>query len=159
MKEERRISGTFLNSAKAPVAKCMALTLGLSLLSALAAPPVYADPIPLAATAPASQIDVTGTVTDPEGEPLIGVNVRVEGTKTVATTDFDGHYKIKALKGQTLSFAYVGYQKATATVTSSVVDVQMQSQNSLDEVVVVGYGTVRKADLAGAVSVLEGKAF
>lgn len=146
-------------SASAPVARGVALSLGLFLLTATATPELNAAPTPLPAAAAQNQTEVTGTVVDMAGEPLVGVNVRVEGTSTVATTDLNGNYRIRANKGQTLSFSYVGYQKFTAQVSGSTLNATLQDQNALDEVVVVGYGTVRKADLAGSVSVLEGKAF
>ena len=135
------------------------MALGLSLISVCAAPSAYAADASAPAAVQAPDQLVTGTVVDEQGEPLLGVNVRVEGTKTVVTTDSNGRFSVRAAKGQTLSFAYVGYGKTTAVVGNGPVNVTMQDQNTLDELVVVGYGTVRKADLAGAVSVVDDKAF
>lgn len=145
--------------AKTSAARSLTLAVGLSLLSGAVSLPVFAADV----TAPQSSVTqsaITGIVLDAEGEPLMGVNVRVEGTKTVTTTDVDGRYKVRAAKGQTLSFSYVGYETYKAKVgSSSSINVTMTSNNELNEVVVVGYGTVRKADLAGSVSVLDDKAF
>lgn len=140
-------------------ARVLSLALGLTLLSGVSAPQVFAAETP-APQSSVNQTAITGVVTDASGEPLIGVNVHVDGTNTVTTTDFDGRYTIRASKGQKLVFSYVGYGQVTSKVGSAaVINVTMESDNDLDELVVVGYGTVRKADLAGAVSVLDDKAF
>lgn len=99
---------------------------------------------------------VTGTVTSSEdGEPMVGVTVKVKGGSVVTAADLDGHYSINVPgKEATLEFTYVGYAKAERHVKGAgVVDVVMEPDaNLLDEVVVVGYGTVRKSDLTGSVS-------
>lgn len=142
-----------------PATRVAVFAIGLSLVTLGSALPATASPAQAPEPAAASDQVVRGVVVDENGEPLAGVNVRVEGTRTVTTTNLDGRYEVRAVRGQKLSFSYVGYQKAVVAVSSGVVDVTLQNQNALDEVVVVGYGTVRKADLAGSVSVLEGKAF
>lgn len=95
----------------------------------------------------AQQTAVTGTVTDAEdGTPLLGVTVTVEGTKQGTSSDFDGNFKIKVQKGQTLKFSYVGYEEQTVVVTSTKVDVSMQAASeSLEEVVVTSLGLTKKA--------------
>lgn len=105
---------------------------------------------------------VTGRVTDASGEPLIGVSVTVKGAKGAgAITDIDGRYTIQAAPGATLTFSYVGYTATTKTVGASrTVDVTLaEDSEMLSDVVVIGYGTVKKADLAGSVSVMDSKAF
>ncbi len=159
MKQRREKNGVKYAPAKAAISRCLALTLGVSVISAFVAPPAYGAPEPAAAVASASQYVVKGSVTDSEGEPLIGVNVKVAGVGAVATTDINGRFEIKSSAGQSITFSYVGYKPRTLTVSGPVMDLVLQNQNDLDEVVVVGYGSVRKADLAGSVSVLESKAF
>lgn len=100
-----------------------------------------------------AQKTITGVVSDSSGT-LPGVNVLIKGTSQGAETDFDGKYAVKATKGQVLVFSFVGMKTVEKTVgESSVINVLMQEdQNVLDEVVVVGYGSVAKKDLTGAVS-------
>jgi len=98
---------------------------------------------------------VSGTVTDESGVPMPGATVVVQGTNNGTTTDFDGKYQIQASQGQTLVFSFVGYANQSVTVGSSAtVDVQLQTDNELDEVVVVAYGTQSKASLTGSVSIV-----
>lgn len=92
---------------------------------------------------------VTGTVVDDLGEPIIGATVRVQGTKTATVTDFDGNYKIEVPKGGKVVVSYIGFQDTPTTGGK----IQLQSaSNDLEEVVVVGYGTQKKAHLTGAVA-------
>lgn len=106
----------------------------------------------------AQQITVTGTVTDAENNPLIGAAVVVVGTTDGVITDFDGKYTIKAASGQSLNFSYVGYREQTVKVDGrSVINVKLSEGELLDEVVVIGYGTVKKSHLTGAVASVSGK--
>ena len=115
----------------------------LALLMLICLPPL---------TAMAQQMTVKGVVTDGQ-EPIIGATVKVKGEQGGAITDFDGNYSIRANKGQVLVFTYVGYREKEVTVTSSQHDVVLEEDNALlNEVVVVGYGTMRKSDLTGAVT-------
>ncbi len=106
--------------------------------------------------ATAQNITVTGTVTSSEdGEPLIGATVRVKGSSTGGTaTDIDGVYNISCKKGAVLQFSYVGYEAAERTVGDATkIDVVLSTQsNMLEELVVIGYGSVKKSDLTGSVS-------
>ena len=82
---------------------------------------------------------VRGTVTDPAGEPLIGVSVIVKGSNTGVSTDIDGTYAIAARNGQTLVFSYVGMTTQEVRVSASKHDIVMQENAlNLDDVVVVG---------------------
>ncbi len=148
-------------SVMTPAAKCATLSLGLTLMAALGAPPAWAGDtsVPTETGQTAQGNLVTGTVVDEQGEPLLGATVRVEVTKTATTTDVNGRFSVKASAGQTIVITYVGMKPFSAKAGAGPIDAVMTSDNALDEVVVVGYGTVRKADLAGSVSVLEGKAF
>lgn len=103
---------------------------------------------------PLQQRTVSGTVTDKSGSPLEGVTVRVKATASATTTDATGYYEIRLPGSEnTLVFTILGYEQAeTPTGGRSVVNISLQTAVSdLDEVVVVGYGTVRKEDLTGAV--------
>lgn len=106
-------------------------------------------------------ITVSGVVMGNDGEPLMGVNVVEKETTNGTITDLDGKYTLNVGPNAVLQFSYIGYVSSDIAVNGQrTVNVTMKedSQN-LDEVVVVGYGTVRKADLAGSVSVLDNKAF
>ena len=90
---------------------------------------------------------VSGTVTDESGVPMPGATVVVQGTNNGTTTDFDGKYQIQASQGQTLVFSFVGYANQSVTVGSSAtVDVQLQTDNELDEVVLTALGLEKKKD-------------
>lgn len=98
--------------------------------------------------------NVTGQVLDENGEPMIGVSVLVKGTQVGAITDFDGNFKLNAPDGaKELQLTYMGYKAQTVRITSGQMVVRMEPDNQLlDEVVVIGYGTVKKRDLTGAVT-------
>ncbi len=109
----------------------------------------------LSVTAFAQQITVTGHVKDQTGEPIIGATVRVVGQDGGTTTDIDGNFTIKAQQGATLQVSYIGYQMATATAQPNVTIVlQDDAAKALNEVVVIGYGKVKKNDLTGSVTAL-----
>lgn len=99
---------------------------------------------------------VTGKVVDSTGEPLIGVNVLVKGTTLGIITDFEGNYSIEAAQGATLQFTYVGYVPQSVVVKQNVINVTMKEDTeTLDEVVVIGYGTQKKGSLTGAVTAVK----
>lgn len=107
-----------------------------------------------------AQQSVTGQVKDAQGEPLIGVSVMVKGTTTGTVTDFEGKYTVKSVKSSAqLQFSYIGYLSKMVTVgNQSVIDVVMEEDNAaLDEVVVIGYQTIRRRDLTGSVASVSGK--
>lgn len=106
----------------------------------------------------AQKIDVTGKVTDEKGEPMPGVGVIDKNNPKVGTvTDLDGVYKIKVAKEGFLEFSFMSYENALVPVEGrKVVNVQMKpSMEQLEKVVVIGYGTSKKSDLTGAVSVVD----
>ena len=112
-----------------------------------------------AGSALAQQVHITGVVTDAnDGSPLIGVTVMVEGTTTATTTDYKGAYAINAKKGDVLAFTYVGKTRETVKIfAQKVVDVKMTDDtNTLDDVVVIGYGTMKKRDVTVSVSQVKG---
>ena len=105
---------------------------------------------------------VSGVVTDANtGDPLIGASVFVVGNETLGTvTDYEGRYELGADVGQTLSFSYIGYKTQEILITSlSPLNVSLEEGQLLEEVVVVGYGTVGKKDLTGAVEKIDEKSF
>lgn len=101
---------------------------------------------------------VTGTVSDKTGEPVIGATVMVKGTSTGTSTDINGSFTIKAAPKATLLFSYVGYSPKEINIDGrSVVNVTLEEDDQLlDEVIVVGYGTMKKSDMTGAISSVSG---
>ena len=110
----------------------------------------------------AQEKSISGTVTDASNrEPLVGVTVQVAGTTNGAATDFDGKFTLKVNSGQKLIVSFVGYVSQTIAVgqqTTFKISLAPQTQG-LDEVVVIGYGTVKKNDATGAVSTVSSKDF
>ena len=103
------------------------------------------------------QKTISGIVTDASGSPLPGVNILIEGTSTGAQTDFDGNYTIKASEGDVLVFSYIGMKTVKQTVGSEATyNISMvDDANTLQEIVVVGYGAKLKTDLTGAVGTVK----
>lgn len=102
---------------------------------------------------------IEGTVKDAAGLSLPGVNVLEKGTKNGTSTDFDGHYKIKLTNPKAvLSFSFIGFKTVEVPASGKTkVDATLaEDSNSLNEVVVIGYGTSKKSDLTGAVSTISG---
>jgi TonB-linked SusC/RagA family outer membrane protein len=113
--------------------------------------------VPAMASVTQQTIKVKGQVVDQDGEPLIGATVKVKGSQTGAVTDFDGNFTIDAASNATLVISYVGFKDREIAVRGrAVIDkIQMESDSQvLDQLVVVGYGTQKKADLTGSVSIV-----
>ncbi len=109
-------------------------------------------------TVQAQNITVHGTVlSKTDGEPLIGASVLCSATKAGAATDIDGNFKISVPEGAVLKVSYIGYKPAEIKAVPEMKIYLDENSELLDEVVVVGYQTVRKADLTGAVSVVSTK--
>ena len=102
----------------------------------------------------AQKIDVKGVVLDPTGESVIGASVIQKGTKTGTVTDIDGHFNLQVDNGATLVISYIGYETVEAKASTDMSVTLKEQVNDLNEVVVTGYTTQRKADLTGAVSVV-----
>ncbi|HKL35517.1 MAG TPA: carboxypeptidase-like regulatory domain-containing protein, partial [Salegentibacter sp.] len=104
----------------------------------------------------AQQKTISGNVTDQDGLPLPGVNVLLKGTSTGTQTDFDGNYSIQAAQGDVLVFSFIGMEKKEYTVGAvNTIDVTLGSDSaSLDEVVVVAYGTSSQAAFTGSANVI-----
>lgn len=101
---------------------------------------------------------VTGTVTEQNGEPIIGATIMEKGTTNGTTTDFDGNFSINVTKDAIILVSYVGYVPQEIKVGNKThLDIVIKEDNQvLDEVVVVGYGTMKKSDMTGAISSVNG---
>ena len=101
-----------------------------------------------------AQTEITGTVVDETGETVIGATVVEKGTTNGTVTDFDGVFTLKVNPGATLVFSYVGYLNVEMPAANGMVVTMKEDALALNEIVVTGYTTQRKADLTGAVSVV-----
>ena len=107
-------------------------------------------------TAYAQNVTMTGTVVDTDNLPLIGVNVVIKGTSTGTTTDLDGKFTLTGENGQTLVFSYIGMTLQEIVYKGKPLHVIMKDDSkALEEVVIIGYQTVKKSDLTGAVAVVD----
>ena len=97
---------------------------------------------------------VSGVITDSNGEPIIGVNILVKGTVNGTTTDLDGNYTLDVPSNAVLSISYIGYLTQEIPVKDkTIINVTMKEDTkSLEEVVVIGYGSVKKSNLTGAIT-------
>lgn len=112
----------------------------------------------LSSTLAFAQNKVTGTVTDKTGEPLIGVNVLEFGTNNGCITDIGGKYSLNVEKGKTLVFSFIGYSKQEIKVTQNVINVTMNEDTELlDEVVVIGYGSISRKDVTSSITTVKSK--
>lgn len=107
----------------------------------------------------AQNTTLKGVIVDETDTPLIGATVQVKGTSTGSITDFDGNYTIKANKGAVITFSYIGCKTQEIKFTGQpTVNIKMVPDNqTLDEVVVVGYGTMKRSDLTGSVASIAAK--
>lgn len=105
--------------------------------------------------------DVKGVVTDAQGEPVIGATVQEQGTKNAVITDFDGNYTIKlSKKNASIVFSYIGMKSQTISAAGkSTINVKLEDEaTALNDVVVIGYGSVRKKDITGSVATVNADA-
>ena len=101
---------------------------------------------------------VTGTVTDAEGLPLPGATVVVKGTSTATTADFNGNYTINATSGDLLTYSYVGYSSQEVRFRDqSSINIALETDTSLDEVIVMGYQAKKRSEITSAVSTITSK--
>ena len=100
---------------------------------------------------------VNGVVVDQTGEAIIGATIKVKGSQKGAISDYDGNFTIDAQRGDELEISYIGYKTQVIKVTGQHVKVTLlEDSKALQEVVVVGFGTQKKVNLTGAVSVVDG---
>ena len=105
----------------------------------------------------ANETNASGTITDSSGEPLVGCTVQVKNNaKLATTTDINGHFTLQVPRGATLSFSYVGYRSITAKASANMKVVLEESAIALDEVVAIGYGSMKRSDLTGSVVSVSG---
>lgn len=104
-----------------------------------------------------TQINVTGKIVDANGEPIIGANVIESGNRSNGTiSDIDGNFTLSTKEGAALNISYIGYLSKEVNASSEVLRIVLdEDTQSLDELVVIGYQSVKKADLTGAVSVFK----
>ena len=102
-----------------------------------------------------AQTEITGTVVDGTGEPIIGATVMEKGTSNGAITDLDGNFKLKVEAGKTLVFSYIGFEKQEQPAQQGMQVTMSDNAAELAEVVVTGYQVQRKADLTGSVAVVK----
>ena len=103
---------------------------------------------------------VSGTVNDEAGEPVIGATVKVQGTNDGTVTDFNGNFSVRAASDATLNISYVGYlpQKVAVAGKSNITVVLKEDAQMLNDVVVIGYGTMKKSDISGSVATVDQEA-
>ena len=103
-----------------------------------------------------AQSTITGQVKDATGEPVIGASVLINGTSNGTVTDLDGNFSISVQPGATLTISYIGFQKQQVAATNGmVITLQEDQAQQMNEVVVIGYGAVKKSDLTGSVTALK----
>lgn len=103
----------------------------------------------------AQQMTVKGLVKDTTGEPIIGANVVVKGTTNGTITDFDGNFQLNANKGDIIVFSFIGYQSQEVPAAPSLNILLKDDSQMLQDVVVIGYGTVKKNDATGSVTAIK----
>jgi TonB-linked SusC/RagA family outer membrane protein len=109
----------------------------------------------------AQQVNVSGTITDKKlNSTLPGVSILIKGTTIGSSSDFNGDYTIKATTGDVLVFSYLGYQTKEVKISSNILNISLEeSAESLDEIVLIGYGSTKKKDVTGAVTRITEKDF
>ena len=126
-------------------------------LSVIGGGMVYTTPAVAATNKQQQTIKVSGQVVDQDGEPLVGATVRVKGSTGGVVTDLDGKFQLDASAETTLIVSYVGFKDREIAVNGRAIlgEIQLEPDNNvLEQVVVVGYGTQKKADLTGSVAVV-----
>ena len=104
-----------------------------------------------------AQQRITGTVTDSKGEALIGVSVVEAGTTNGATTNIDGRFTLNVKPGARLNVSYIGYNTQTVAARDGMAVTLQEDNQLLDEVVVVGYGTMRRKDVTSSITTVQAK--
>lgn len=127
--------------------RCIAAALLITAASA----PAYAAPEPQSASQQ-QNLKVQGTVVDENGDPMVGVSIRVEGQSTGTNTNIDGEFSLNAPAGSNLRLTYIGYAPMTVEAAAQLTVTMIPEQQLMDEVVVIGYQTIKKKDLTGSVS-------
>ncbi|MEN8884524.1 MAG: SusC/RagA family TonB-linked outer membrane protein [Flavobacteriaceae bacterium] len=106
-----------------------------------------------------NEVTIKGTVTSQsDGEPILGANVIIVGTKNGTSTDFDGNYKLKVKKGDVVQFSYLGFKTKTITFSNqNRIDISLdEDSNTLDEIIIVGYGNQKQKNVTSALTKVAG---
>lgn len=111
----------------------------------------------VSATAWGQKVKITGTVIDNTNEPVIGASVLENGTKNGVATDLDGHFTIEVQPGARLKISYIGYKNKEVKASNGVQIMLEEESNMLNEVVAIGYGSVKRKDVTTAVSSVSAK--
>ena len=149
----RRLFDATAHSWGRTLAICTLAAGSLTMNAVQSGSPISGGVISAGNQAVVSQQFIKGTVVDETGEPMVGVTVMAEGKAAEGTsTDLDGNFSLKASTGTTLTFSYIGYETVTAKAAPGMTVTMKSSSVELDEVVAIGYGTIKKRDLTGAVS-------
>lgn len=129
------------------------------MLSGIVSPPAMAGSVVSESVIVTQAKKITGTVLDEDNQPMIGVTVRVQGSNIGTTTDLDGKFTLNVSEGSVVLLSYIGYKDYKLNVGSqNSYTVKMVGENeALDEVVVIGYQTVRRKDLTGSVASVKGQ--
>ena len=129
------------------------------MLSGIVSPPAMAGSVVSESVIATQAKKITGTVLDEDNQPMIGVTVRVQGSNIGTTTDLDGKFTLNVSEGSVVLLSYIGYKDYKLNVGSqNSYTVKMVGENeALDEVVVIGYQTVRRKDLTGSVASVKGQ--
>ncbi len=111
---------------------------------------------PLSVQAVQQDGTVKGKITDENGEPMIGVTVKIKGSKAAAVTDIDGNFAVSGRPGDVIEVSYIGYVTKSVKAGSAPLNISLEPEvTGLDDVVVIGYGTVKKRDLTGSVTTMK----
>ena len=103
-----------------------------------------------------AQNAVSGQVKDQTGEPLIGVSILEQGTNNGTVTDINGNFRLNVAQGKTLNISYIGYKTQAVRVSGNSLNVVLEEENTnLNEVVVVGYGTMRRKDVTSSITTVK----
>ena len=115
----------------------------------------FMEPL-LSAQESVRQVMASGTVTDDQGEPLPGVGVLVKNSQAGTVSDADGYFSLNVPVGATLQFMCVGFKTLEAVASASMNIVLQEDTDMLEDVVVIGYGTVKKSDLTSSIATVSG---
>ena len=148
-----------INKSKKAAPKIIQVILGCFLFFTLGIGTSFANNDISASSVTQQKKVVTGTITDTTGEPVIGANIVEQGTTNGVISDIDGNFSINVANNATLNISYIGYiQQQIPVAGKTTIDVILQDDTqALEEVVVVGYGTMRKSDVTGSISVASGR--
>lgn len=111
----------------------------------------------ISATAWGQKMKITGTVIDNTNEPIIGASVLENGTQNGVATDLDGHFTIEVQQGAKLKISYIGYKNKEVKASNGIKITLEEEANMLNEVVAIGYGSVKRKDVTTAVSSVSAK--